>query len=76
MERDGYTINKSAVRSCVDIYLQLVQPRTNQRIYQVDIEPVFLAESQKFYSVEGQKLLAVSNASEYLRRVGIVALLS
>lgn len=69
VERDGYSINQTAVKECVEIYLQLDDKVTKKPIYLYDIEPIFLAETRKFYALEAQKLLETCNASEYLRRV-------
>jgi cullin 3 len=68
VERDGYTINQTAVKECVEIYLKL-EDAAGTKIYFTDIEPAFLAETQKFYVLEAQKLLETCDAAEYLRRV-------
>ncbi|KIM33200.1 hypothetical protein M408DRAFT_325999 [Serendipita vermifera MAFF 305830] len=68
VERDGYTINQTAVKECVEIYLQL-EDQSAKQVYFTDIEPVFLAETRKFYVAEAEKLLQTCDAAEYLRRV-------
>ncbi|KAI0775190.1 Cullin-domain-containing protein [Trametes elegans] len=70
IERDGYTINRSSVKGCVDVYLQLMDPDHEQdSLYRRDIEPAVLRESESFYEKEGEKLLESCDAPEYLRRV-------
>ncbi|KAG8811018.1 Cullin-3, partial [Serendipita sp. 399] len=68
VERDGYSINQTAVKECVDIYLQL-EDSSGKQLYFSDIEPTFLGETRKFYVQEAQKLLETCDAAEYLRRV-------
>ncbi|KZS88122.1 Cullin-domain-containing protein [Sistotremastrum niveocremeum HHB9708] len=65
IERDGYTINRSAVKSCVEVLLLLDHPS----IYKKKLEPAVLQESTSFYREEGQKLLETCDAPEFLRRV-------
>lgn len=72
VERDGFTINRTAVKECVDIYLQLEDEETAKKVYHLDIEPIFLAETRKFYALEAQKLLETCDAAEYLRRVSSI----
>ncbi|KAH9945167.1 Cullin-domain-containing protein, partial [Epithele typhae] len=71
IERDGYTVDRSSVKGCVDVFIQLsVQAhRETLSIYKRDIEPAILIESEAFYSKEGKRLLETSDAPEYLRRV-------
>ncbi|KAI0749766.1 Cullin-domain-containing protein [Daedaleopsis nitida] len=70
-ERDGYTINRSSVHGCVDVFLQLEDHNSREgiSIYKRDIEPAVLAESEAFYKKEGERLLETCDAPEYLRRV-------
>ena len=67
-EREGYTINRSAVLGCVNVLLQL-SDTNNTTIYKRDLEPAVLRESEAFYRAEGENLLQTCDASEYLRRV-------
>ena len=69
-ERDGYTINRSSVKGCVDVFLQLYVPegRDSQSIYKRDIEPAVKRESEAFYKKEGERLLETCDAPEYLKR--------
>ncbi|EMD34073.1 hypothetical protein CERSUDRAFT_117587 [Gelatoporia subvermispora B] len=68
-ERDGYVINRSAVKGCVDVLLQLHDPHDDTAIYKRDLEPAVLRESEAFYKVEGERLLETCDAPEFLRRV-------
>ncbi|TCD68497.1 cullin-3 [Steccherinum ochraceum] len=66
-ERDGFVINRSAVKGCVEVLLQLSEPE-GQSVYKRDFEPAFLRESEAFYKAEGEKLLETCSAPEYLSR--------
>ncbi|CAL1716698.1 unnamed protein product [Somion occarium] len=68
-ERDGYVINRSAVKGCVDVLLTLKERDSSVTIYKRDLEPAILQESELFYKTEGEKLLEISAAPEYLQRV-------
>ena len=74
-ERDGYVINRSAVKGCVDVFLGLdVDPDGSATVYKVDFEPLFLKESENFYKAEADYLLTTTgDASEYLRRVCLLS---
>ncbi|KAK7033117.1 CULLIN-2 domain-containing protein [Favolaschia claudopus] len=67
-ERDGYVVNRSAIRGCVDVFLTL-EDSNGLPVYKRDLEPSLLRESQTFYELEGVKLLECCDAPEYLRRV-------
>lgn len=67
-EREGYTINRSAVLGCVKVLLQLTDT-DGVTIYKRDLEPAILRESETYYKLEGEVLLQTCDASEYLRRV-------
>lgn len=68
-ERDGFGINRSPVKGCVDIFLNLEIDDTGVTIYKRDLEPAVLRESEAFYKVEGETLLETCNAPEFLRKV-------
>lgn len=69
-ERDGYSINQSSVKGCVDVLRSLwVDEASNITVYQHYLEPAFLRESEAFYKAEGQKLLESCDAPEFLARV-------
>ncbi|KAF7374903.1 CULLIN-2 domain-containing protein [Mycena sanguinolenta] len=67
-ERDGYVINRSAIKGCVDVFLTL-EDANGLTVYRRDLEPALLRESNTFYEAEGLKLLQSCDAPEYLRRV-------
>ena len=71
IEREGYVINRSAVKSCVDVLLALHYETDTGPIsvYKRDIEPAVLKESEAFYKEEGERLLMTCDSPEYLRRV-------
>lgn len=66
--RDGYAINRSAVKGCIGV-LQDLPDAMDKTVYQTDFEPVFLKESQVYFATEAQRLLEMRSASEYLTRV-------
>lgn len=70
-ERDGFVINRSAVKGCVEVLLQLSEPEALS-VYKRNFEPAFLKESEAFYKTEGEKLLESCSASEYLSRVRVL----
>ncbi|THG92768.1 hypothetical protein EW026_g8250 [Hermanssonia centrifuga] len=68
-ERDGYVINRSAVKGCVDVLRELKEIPDGPTIYRRDLEPAILRESETFYKTEGERLLEICDAPEYLQRV-------
>ncbi len=73
-ERDGYVINRSAVKGCVDVLRELKEIPDGPTIYRRDLEPAILRESETFYKTEGERLLEICDAPEYLQRVRYVLL--
>ena len=71
-ERDGFVINRSAVKECVDVLLDLYESADGQTIYRRDLEPAILHESERFYKEEGERLLETCDAPEFLRRVRVL----
>ena len=71
VERDGYTINQSSVKSCLEVLMELKNEGDNATIYKRDFEPKFLEESTSFYKLEGENLMDSCDAPEYLRRVSL-----
>ncbi|KAJ7650303.1 Cullin-domain-containing protein [Roridomyces roridus] len=67
VERDGYVVNKSAIKGCVDVFITL-EDANGLSVYKRDVEPAVLRESQTFYDLEGRQLLQTCDAPEYLRR--------
>ncbi|KAF7312292.1 CULLIN-2 domain-containing protein [Mycena indigotica] len=68
-ERDGYVVNRSGIKGCVDVLLTLQVQAGTKTVYQRDLEPLLLKESEVFYKAEGKRLLESCDASEYLRKV-------
>ncbi|KAL0061909.1 hypothetical protein AAF712_011193 [Marasmius tenuissimus] len=68
-EREGYTINRSAVKGCVEIFLSLDVSSGGPSLYKQELEPALLKESREFYQNLGQTLRDSCDAPEYLRRV-------
>ena len=66
-ERNGYGINRSAVKGCVEVLLHLKSEDVS--VYKRDLEPRLLQESEVFYEKEGQDLVNSCDAPEFLRRV-------
>lgn len=68
-EREGYAINRSAVKGCVDVFLGL---ETDQgSVYKRDLEQQFLQASEKYFKEEAAHLLTTCDGPEYLRRVSV-----
>ncbi|KAG5644385.1 hypothetical protein DXG03_008613 [Asterophora parasitica] len=68
-ERDGYSINRSPVKECVDVLSSLEVDDSSITVYKRDLEPAFLRESEAFYKAEGLKLVETCDAPEFLQRV-------
>ncbi|KAJ3787004.1 Cullin-domain-containing protein [Lentinula aff. detonsa] len=68
-EREGYTINRSAVKGCIDVLLSLDAGDNNRTVYQQDLEPMLLRESEAFYKTYGDTLLESCDTPEYLSKV-------
>ena len=69
IERDDHTINRSAVKSCVDVFLQLHIGDGSETVYKNVLEPEILEASKKYYFAEGERLVSACDAPEFLRRV-------
>lgn len=70
-ERDGYVINRSAVKGCVTVLSLLDVEVGGDSVYQTDLEPAILRESAEFYRKEGLKLVETCDAPEFLQRVSL-----
>jgi cullin 3 len=69
IEREGYVINRSAVKECVDVLLVLRVDGDGPSVYKRHLEPAILRDSEAFYKGEGERLVESCDAPEYLRRV-------
>ncbi|CAA7266848.1 unnamed protein product [Cyclocybe aegerita] len=66
-ERNGYVIDRSTMKGCVDVYLSLEGDTHGATIYKLDLEPAVLKESETFYKREGEELLNSSTAPIFLQ---------
>lgn len=75
LEREGSVINRSALKSNIDMLSALTHPEpgltyhSRQTVYKKDFEPAFLATSEEFYKAEAHRLLDGHDAAQYLRHV-------
>ena len=68
-EREGYMINRSAVKGSVEVFTSLYTDNDKATLYEEYLEPAILEESRAYYKAEGAKLLQLCDASAFLRRV-------
>lgn len=68
LERDGYPVNRSAIKGCIEVYRSLNE-KDGQSVYKRELEPSILKETERYFKLEGETLISSCNASEYLRRV-------
>lgn len=71
IDREGYNINASSVKGCVQVLLSLAT-KDSITVYKLDFEPAFLGESAAFFKAEGLALAELLPVPEYLRRVRII----
>ncbi|KAF9791108.1 Cullin-domain-containing protein [Thelephora terrestris] len=69
VERDGFAINQSAVRGCVEVLSLLRGDRAAQPVYLEKLKPPLLEETRRFYETEGKRRLESFSAPEYLAYV-------
>lgn len=69
VERDGFAIDQSAVRGCVEVLCLLQEDSQSPSVYLEKLEPPLLKESRKYYKAEGKRRLETSSAPEYLAHV-------
>lgn len=70
VEREGFAIDQSAVRGCVDVLCLLQDNSRSPTVYLEKLEPPLLDESRNFYEAEGKQKLESTSAPEYLTHVG------
>ena len=71
LDREGEAVNKSAIRSCVEM-LSLLRNRggeDGETVYRAVFEDRFMTESRAFYAAESERLLSSVSAPEYLAKV-------
>lgn len=75
MERDGATINRSAMKQCIDVLLTLrdttVKATTESTVYKMYLEAEILGESETYYSSRGKEMLEIHDLAEYVRLVEV-----
>ncbi|KAG8716376.1 Cullin-3 [Ceratobasidium sp. 395] len=75
MERDGTTINRSAVKQCIDVLLTLrdttVKVTAESTVYKMYLESELLAESEAYYKNRGKEMIEGTDLAEYLRLVEV-----
>lgn len=69
VERDGFAINQSAVRGCVEVLCLLRADQRTPSVYLEKLEPPLLDESRRFYEIEGKQKLGSCSAPEYITHV-------
>ncbi|KAF8340363.1 Cullin-domain-containing protein [Cantharellus anzutake] len=69
LERDGYPVNRSAIKGSIDVYRELIDGGLNVTVFKKEMEPPILEESETYYKREGEQLLDTCDAPEFLRRV-------
>ncbi|KAF8632266.1 hypothetical protein AX15_002011 [Amanita polypyramis BW_CC] len=68
-EREGYVINRSAVKGAVEVFTSLNTEDGKSNLYEVYLEPAILSESEAYYKMEGTRLLQLCDASEFVGQV-------
>ncbi|GJJ08693.1 hypothetical protein Clacol_002912 [Clathrus columnatus] len=68
LERNDYAINQSAMKSCVDILLDLSLDKYGSTVYNKYLETEFLKDSEVFYKAEGERLMDMCDTPAYLAR--------
>jgi len=75
MERDGTTINRSAMKQCVDVLLTLrdttIKVTSESIVYKMYLEDEILKESEAYYKARGKEMVEVHDLSEYIRMVEV-----
>ncbi|KAF9581254.1 Cullin-3 [Lunasporangiospora selenospora] len=69
MERKGDVIDRSAVKSCTEMLLEIRDMERKEPIYVADFEELFLETSREFYRVESEDLVRKFDPPEYMQKV-------
>ncbi|KAF8309915.1 Cullin-domain-containing protein [Clavulina sp. PMI_390] len=72
LERDGYPVNRSAIKEAIEVYRNLNDQgdsSANASVFKKELEPSIFRETDSYYKEEGNTLIASCNAPEYLQRV-------
>lgn len=68
-ERQGCVIDRNAIQPIIAMLLELKDVETNNTMYAVEFEVVFLKKSALFYQIESQRLLSNCDALEFMQKV-------
>lgn len=68
LERDGFPVNRSAIKGCIEVYRSLTDSPSGSNIYKHELEPHILAETSSYYKHEGSTLITTCDAPTYLLR--------
>ncbi|KAF9920567.1 Cullin-3 [Linnemannia zychae] len=69
LERKGDVIDRSAVKACTEMLLEMKENNGNDSIYIADFENLFIETSREFYRIESDDLVQRFDPPEYLRKV-------
>ena len=70
-ERNGQVINRSLVRSVIQIILDMGNDKedSNKSLYVENIEEPFLLETQKYYNEKCQSLVNIIDSTTYMKQI-------
>jgi cullin 3 len=68
IERNGYLIDQSAIRDCVDTLSKLNDSLhdSGMTMYELYLEPKILSQSEAYYKAEADRLLETCDTQKYL----------
>lgn len=72
LEREGMIVDRTLIRHCMYMLEGLYETDREEegtKLYLTSFEPLFLESSRKYYSAEGQQLIATTDASTFCKRV-------
>ncbi|KAF9439024.1 Cullin-3 [Entomortierella beljakovae] len=69
MERKGDVIDRGAVKSCIEMLLELKEKGGVDSVYKNDFENQFVETSREFYKMESDDLIRKFDPPEYMRKV-------
>jgi hypothetical protein len=73
MERNGTTINRSAMKQCVDVLLTLrdttIKATLESTVYKLYLESEILKESEIYYTNRAKEMLDIHDLAQYVQLV-------
>ncbi|CAG8687823.1 28383_t:CDS:2, partial [Dentiscutata erythropus] len=69
LERENEIIDRSNIKTLMDMLLELTDTNKKDTVYAVDFEGRFLESSSEYYRVEGQMLISEHDAQEFMKKV-------